>query len=882
MPGELLYPMATSTEPGVVGKSCQLDSLPDAPSSSALTTARTSSSSRLLSGPSHLFLITQADLIYENDLLRNPGSIKPWIEYFNFKKSTNSSILSQAFVLERAVKTLPRSYKLWKLYLELRTSHLVPVPDDPKNKRNKNPARYAMEFQRVNTVFEQSLVLLNKMPRIWEMFLQFLIWQPLITYTRRTFDRALRALPLTQHYRIWSHYKCFAISAGSKTTLAVWARYIQIRPKDIEHYIELLVEQENYTEAVQEYMKLLNNPHFKSTQAKGPFTLWMEMLDVCIEHAKEVETSEESGIDVERIVRSGLERFGDQRGLLWVALARYWINKGDYEKARDIFEEGIKTVMTVRDFTMVFDAYAEAEEALMSLKMDDAATRQKKSRADEAADLDLDIRMARFEFLMDRRPFLVNDVLLRQNPNNVNEWAKRVALWGDNETEVDNTYATALGTVDPKKAVGKLNELWTNYAKFYQRMGHLSRAREIMETAVKVRFRNVADLVETWVQWAEMELGDQNLDRAIELLARATKAPKRSRIDYFNDDLPPQQRIHKSWKLWSFYVDLVESTSTLEETRKVYERILELRIASPGTIVNYANLLEEHGYYEDSYKVYERGLGLYPYPVAFELWNMYLSKAVDNSNVGMERLRDLFEQAIDGCPPSFAMTIYTMFGSLEENRGLVRASMRIYDRATRAVSDDDRLEMFKYYITKSASNFGLASTRPIYERALEVLPDREAKEMGLKFAEMERRLGEIDRARMIYGHTSQFADPRLDPVFWRKWEVFEVKHGNEDTFKEMLRIKRSVQAQYNTDINYIASEALARSQNQQSNGATGAPEGMEEEASVDAMAALERQARAPKGFVAASSGPQVQGNAPGAEAQQPTNPDAIDIDDDVE
>ena len=68
--------------------------------------------------------------------------------------------------------------------------------------------------------------------------------------------------------------------------------------------------------------------------------------------------------------------------------------------------------------------------------------------------------------------------------------------------------------------------------------------------------------------------------------------------------------------------------------------------------------------------------------------------------------------------------------------------------------------------------------------------------MCIKFAEMERRLGEIDRARAIYGHASQFCDPRVDAAFWKKWEQFEVQHGNEDTFKEMLRIKRSVQAQF--------------------------------------------------------------------------------------
>lgn len=52
------------------------------------------------------------------------------------------------------------------------------------------------------------------------------------------------------------------------------------------------------------------------------------------------------------------------------------------------------------------------------------------------------------------------------------------------------------------------------------------------------------------------------------------------------------------------------------------------------------------------------------------------------------------------------------------------------------------------------------------------------------------------------------------------------------------------------------------------------------------MAALERQARAPMGFVAASTGPE-GGNRPPPAGQQPppavpVNPDAIDLDEDMD
>ncbi|PWY95854.1 pre-mRNA-splicing factor syf1 [Aspergillus sclerotioniger CBS 115572] len=829
----------------------------------------------LASGPD-LYLIADQDTVYEQDLLRNPGSIKPWLAYIEYKQQ-HGTLYEQAFVMERACRELPRSYKLWKMYLEFRTNHL----------RGRNATVYRAEYQKVNALFERALILLNKMPRIWELYLAFMLQQPIVTQTRRTFDRALRALPITQHNRIWKLYKTFARSASGQTAVKIWARYMQIHPENSEEYIQLLVEMGQYTEAVKRYMQILDDPRFQSKEGKSNFQLWTEMVDLLVSKAKKIETGPRVGIDVDAILRSGIDRFADQRGKLWAGLATYWITRGNFEKARDVFEEGITTVMTVRDFTLVFDAYAEFEESIIGSLMESAAGRTDKGQSDEEADFDLDLRMLRFEQLMDRRPFLVNDVLLRQNPNNVIEWEKRVALWGDNKHEVVQTYTAAIAAINPKKAHGKFSELWVNYAKFYENGGDLDTARVIFEKAVKVPFKSVAELAETWCEWAEMELRGENFDKAVEIMAKATQAPKKSTVDYFDENLSPQQRMHKSWKLWSFYVDLVESVSSLEETKRVYERIFELRIATPQTVVNYANLLEENKYFEDSFKVYERGLDLFSYPVAFELWNLYLTKAVDRK-IGIERLRDLFEQALDGCPPKFAKPLYLMYGNLEEERGLARHAMRIYERATRAVSDEDRFEMFEFYITKSASNFGLTSTRPIYERAIAALPDQEAKEMCLKFAEMERRLGEIDRARAIYGHASQFCDPRTNAPFWQKWEAFEVQHGNEDTFKEMLRVKRSVQAQYNTDVNFIASQAIARSQQRTQDGGQDEQDGVDAAAErADAMAALERQARAPVGFVAASTGPEGGNRPPPAGQEQqpsaaPVNPDAIDLDDDMD
>ena len=88
--------------------------------------------------------------------------------------------------------------------------------------------------------------------------------------------------------------------------------------------------------------------------------------------------------------------------------------------------------MTVRDFTQIFDAYSQFEESLISSLMEAA----NESGLDEEDDLELEMRLARLEYLMDRRPLLLNRVLLRQNPHNVQEWLKRVNLLEGKPKEV--------------------------------------------------------------------------------------------------------------------------------------------------------------------------------------------------------------------------------------------------------------------------------------------------------------------------------------------------------------------------------------------------------------------------------------------------------------
>lgn len=152
------------------------------------------------------------DLLYEEELLRNPYALRMWWRYLEARK--DAAPKRRYLIYERALAALPGSYKvrhhhiiiimpsatiptlaqLWHAYLAERTDAVKGLSID-------NPAQEAL-----SNTFERALVSMHKMPRIWIMYLEHLVKLKWITRTRRAFDKALAALPITQHERVWPMY----------------------------------------------------------------------------------------------------------------------------------------------------------------------------------------------------------------------------------------------------------------------------------------------------------------------------------------------------------------------------------------------------------------------------------------------------------------------------------------------------------------------------------------------------------------------------------------------------------------------------------------------------------------------------------------------------
>ena len=186
------------------------------------------------------------------------------------------------------------------------------------------------------------------------------------------------------------------------------------------------------------------------------------------------------------------------------------------------------------------------------------------------------------------------------------------------------------------------------------------------------------------------------------------------------DALLVQEKVHKSIKLWMFYCDLEESISP-ENARIVYERILDLRIATPQIILNYAAMLQESKFFEDSFHVYERGVNLFKFPHSIDIWRAYLTQFVDRfQDKKVERARDLFEQCCEQAPPKDCKEFFLEYAKLEEQFGLSKRAMDIYDQAlTKMKSASDKIEVLDIYVKRAMDFFGVGKVRSIYEKIID-------------------------------------------------------------------------------------------------------------------------------------------------------------------
>jgi len=452
--------------------------------------------------------------------------------------------------------------------------------------------------------------------------------------------------------------KKLLLEIPSETIVRVHRRYAysKLDAHAKEQFVNVCIALERHGEASLLLLDILNDVN--AVTRKSRHALWMLLANLCTRHATQ---TQRVGIDFEQLVKSALSppklagynviveeeneqdeststttqqqqlQLGEMEGTLWSKLADYYVRQGEFEMARSIYEEALEKVSRVRDFSILFDAYVQLEEgvveAMMELEGEDEEEGNEEQQQQQEDDWDIllqsknessdiELALARAEHLTARRPLLLNRVLLRQNPHNVGEWLRRSELYVKTQHQTELAAAAleeALQTVQARKAVnGMPSQLVLELAKLYD----TEKARDLYDRICNQHsyvFKEVDDLAQCHAAWVELELGQEQWDEALALARRAVASPDpllQGAVARVAKGLP------KSLRLWDLLLDLEESLGTVATTKDSYNHAIELKVATPMHIINFASFLKDQKYFEESFTAYERGVELFSFPHA--------------------------------------------------------------------------------------------------------------------------------------------------------------------------------------------------------------------------------------------------------------------------
>lgn len=135
--------------------------------------------------------------------------------------------------------------------------------------------------------------------------------------------------------------------------------------------------------------------------------------------------------------------------------------------------------------------------------------------------------------------------------------------------------------------------------------------------------------------------------------------------------------------------------------------------------------------------------------------------------------------------PSFP-AIYLLYAKLEEEYGLARHAMAVYERSTQAVEPEERHLMFNIYIKRAAEIYGVTHTRAIYQKAIEVrccpcITGCRASS-GACRTTSGLRVYEVTRLRVKSGHYAGLEKN----LFQRKHYCSQVQVGNKKNFFHIM------------------------------------------------------------------------------------------------
>ena len=775
---------------------------------------------------------------HELRLARDDTSYETWHSYISDRFAELDEVSDAAFfhvLFRRATKALPKHYALRKLYVGWCT---------------RLHAKREISSDALETIHREALKDLGAYVSCHASYLSFLVATGRLGSVRRALNDALESVSITQHDVLWrfvmygatcpSAIVCEVARTIGQTvsTTSPPARSFLLDEEYPIELVELLGSRctsfdPSYTTAYAEILLERNcigpaaaqlEQVYLSAQS-GKYALFSALVRLLVQHPIECDPY----VNVERVLRDGFSSFREiSLGSQYGSLAEYFVRKGEFPEALTAYKDGLDAVKTVADFVPLFDGLVRFLFALASVDSEDSKS--------TSTNVEL------LESYLRRRAVLLNAVKLRKNKKNVKTWRKRISLLRDLHTTTSTASAsgsergttkTALSDqganeiiatfgagVDAVAGVKNAHELWCDFATFYEEFEDLENARSVFLKATEVDFSSAHELAEIVCASAHFELRVDQPRNALRILSTyaSLKPPD-------DDENVGRRFVSSDSSLWNLYLDVEEHVGTVSTTCAAYESCISRKIASTSTVLNYAAFLVEKNEFAKAFRAFEVGLTHFTNPHALELWIPYLAHySKRNSSSKPESVRALFERAIQkgrfipssptskkskketNTQKSYEKNLLTLWRSYASFELHVPASSPqrvddVYTRGIEALAENDDLvhALCVDWITTLKTGTSLEASRVAFETAVDRLKSpKHVVDVLVRWIDVEVELAQLTRARALYVHASGVVDPSSTSGknLYKRWSEFELEHGSEHTFKDMLRVKRSAQSHF--------------------------------------------------------------------------------------
>lgn len=341
---------------------------------------------------------------------------------------------------------------------------------------------------------------------------------------------------------------------------------------------------------------------------------------------------------------------------------------------------------------------------------------------------------------------------------------------------------------------------WSAYIKLEKRYGEFDRARAIFE-----RFTVVHPEPKNWIKWAKFEeengtsqlvrdvygvaietLGDDFMDEKL-FVAYARYEAKlkeferaRAIYKYALDRLPRSRSVvlHKSYTTFEKQFGDREGVEDviLAKRRVQYEEKLKDNPKNYDIWFDFARLEETGGDVDRARDVYERAIAQIPPSLEKRHWRRYVYLWIfyalweEIVNRDVSRARQVYEECLRLIPHkkwTFAK-VWIMKAQFEVRQLQLQAARKTLGQAIGMCPKD---KLFRGYIELEKQLFEFVRCRTLFEKQIEWNPSN--SQSWIRFADLERGLDDLDRARSIYELAIEQATLDMPELVWKAYIDFE-------------------------------------------------------------------------------------------------------------